>query len=280
MTARIYALGAGHLNARALVALASVTLACGTKATSDGSTGGGGGGGATSDSGGNVDAGGGSGGRGVDSAAPMDADAGRCDEIVNAAPASHDLEPIEPGVARNWWVVTSAGRVDGSVATFVPPASPPAPSATVMDGRAFLQMTGSGLGPLDYGVLGYSPQASILGGEPTDLSDGPGISFDAKGHHFWVVINTVDTVPRFCKCSGDDCFAGYRYEVPVTPNWATYTVTWDQFALPSYVAHRPSLDAMDIISISFGGINGDFDVSVDNVRIADVPNMDAGEGGQ
>jgi len=68
--------------------------------------------------------------------------------------------------------------------------------------------------------------------------------------------------------------------VPVTPNWATYTVMWNQLELPPYVVRRPSLDAMNIVSINFGGLGEDFDVSVDNIRIADVRNMDAGEGGQ
>jgi hypothetical protein len=150
------------------------------------------------------------------------------------------------------------------------------------DGRAFLHMTGAGLGPIDFGVLGFSPRPSAEGGEPTDLSDGPGLTFDAKGSNFWIVVNTVDVVPRFCKCSGTDCFIGYRYKLPVTTTWATYTVTWDQFELPAFVVNRPKLNASQVITISFGGIGDseDFDVSVDNLRLARNTPLDAGEGGQ
>jgi hypothetical protein len=262
----------------AFAALAAAMLACSVEANSGPSAVAGGGG-----AGGNIDASGsggqagGSGGRGLDASA--DAEARVCDEIINSAPAILDIEPIEPGIARNWWVVNSAGRVDGSVATFMPPASPPAPSATEMDGRAFLHAAGSGLGILDYGLLSYSPLPSALGGEPADFSDGRGLTFDAKGNHLWVVVHTVNTVPRFCICAGDDCFIGYLYEVPVTPNWATYTVTWEEFALPPYVVNRPSLNYSNIVSISFGGIGQDFDVSVDNLKIADRLVPDAGQDG-
>jgi len=93
-------------------------------------------------------------------------------------------------------------------------------------------------------------------------------------------VNTIDVVPRFCKCSGSDCFIGYRYKLPVTETWATYAVTWDQFELPAFVVNRPKLDASQVVAISFGGINADFDVSVDNLRLARGTPLDAGEGGQ
>jgi hypothetical protein len=213
--------------------------------------------------------------------ASSDADAASCDLTFATKPASFDLDLIEgSGPARLWWVVTSAAKSDASQLTFVPPASPPAPSPTMADGRTFLHMTGSGLGLVDYGVLGFSPRPSLAGGEPTDLSDGSGITFDAKGNNFSIVIHTVDTVPSFCKCAGGDCFIGYRYKLPVTATWATYTVTWDQFELPGFVVNRPNLDASHVITISFGGLGEDFDVSVDNLRLARSTHLDAGEGGQ
>jgi len=210
-----------------------------------------------------------------------DADGASCAMTSAARPNGFDLDLIEgSGPDRLWWVVTSAAPNDASQLTFVPHASPPAPSPTMADGRAFLHMTGSGLGLIDYGVLGFSPLPSLEGGEPTDLSNGPGITFDAKGNNFSILVNTVDTVPRFCKCSGADCFQGYRYKVPVTATWATYTVTWNQFELPGFVVNRPNFDANHIITISFGGLGEDFDVSLDNLRLARSTPLDAAEGGQ
>lgn len=118
----------------------------------------------------------------------------------------------------------------------------------------------------------------MAGGEPGDLSDTPGLTFDAKGKNAWIVINTVDIVPRFCKCSGTDCFIGYRYRLPVTETWATYTVTWDRFDLPPYVMNRPVFDAKNITTISFGGFGEDFVVFVDNLRLTRGANLDAGYG--
>ena len=79
---------------------------------------------------------------------------------------------------------------------------------------------------------------SLVGGDPTDLTDGSGLAFDAKGSNLSIAIQTADTVPRFCKCAGSDCFLGYRYKVAVTSTWATYVVTWDQFKLPSFVVQN------------------------------------------
>ncbi len=273
------------LTAHAMTAALVVTFACDSStieggspspdAAAGGSGGGGGNGGA---SGGGTDAA--TLDRFAGSDTSSDADSASCATTPSAAPATFDLDLIDgPGPARNWWVVTSAARSDAGPLTFVPPASPPAPSPTMADGRVFLQMTGSGLGLVDYGLLGFSARPSLEGGEPTDLSDGPGLTLDAKGTNFSITIQTVDTVPRFCKCSGNDCFAGYRYKLPVTATWAAFTVTWNQFELPSYVVNRPNLDASQIVSISFGGLGEDFDVSLDNLRLAQT-SLDAGDGGQ
>jgi hypothetical protein len=288
------------LAANALTALLVLTLACASSTPADespspgaaaGTAGGSGAGGANSGAGGAGGQMGGSPGTGgADAATPdrfagtdasSDADAASCAATSATKPGSFDLDLIDgPGPARSWWVVTSPVLGDASQLTFVPPASPPAPSPTMADGRVFLQMTGSGLGLVDYGVLSFSPRPSLDGGEPTDLSDGPGFTLDAKGVNLSITIQTVDTVPRFCKCSGADCFIGYRYKLPVTATWATYTVTWNQFELPTFVVNRPSFDPSHLVSISFGGLGEDFDVSLDNLRLARITPLDAGEGGQ
>ncbi len=141
-------------------------------------------------------------------------------------------------------------------------------------------MSGSGLGPSDYGVLTFSPRPSSTGGEPTDLSDGSGVTFDAKGSNGWIDVHTIDTDPPFCKCSGSDCYIGYRYRLPLTDTWATYIVSWEQLTLPMFVVDQQKLDPKNIVAINFGGIGETFDVSIDNIRVAhDVP-IDSGSGNQ
>jgi hypothetical protein len=143
-------------------------------------------------------------------------------------------------------------------------------------------MTGSGLvpgsgpGPIDYGILAFSPRPTLSGGDPTDLSDGPGLTFDAKGSNLTILVHTADTVPRFCKCAAKDCFQGYRYKVATTSTWATYTVTWDQLKLPSFVVNQVAFDTKNVVSISFGGLGEDFDVSIDNLKVASPVPVDGG----
>ncbi len=210
-----------------------------------------------------------------------DVDGSDCVDPVTAPPSTADLDPIEgKGPDWSWWVVTSAGRSDASTPTFVPAASPPAPTPTTAADRTFLQLSGYGLGVVDYGLLGFSPSPSVAGGEPTDLSGAPGLTFDAKGHDAWVIVNTADVVPRFCKCKGADCFVGYRYKLPITDGWASYSLTWEQLELPPYVVSRPAFDPKTVTTISFGKAgSGDFDVSIDNLRLTRAVELDAGEAG-
>jgi hypothetical protein len=196
-------------------------------------------------------------------------EATNCEPIVALPPGSATLDLIDGTRPDNsWWIVTSSSVRDSSTLVFSPPASPPAPTPTLADDRTFLHLTGSGLISTDYGVLGFSPRPSVAGGDPSDFSGATGITFDAKGSNVWVVINTADVDPRFCKCSGTDCFIGYRYNLPVTTSWATYTVTWDQFQLPSYVVNRPAFDPTTVVTVSFGGVGSDFEVSIDNLRLS------------
>jgi hypothetical protein len=260
-------------------------LACGSQDAS-GAGGGGsqnasgaaGGGGSQNASGADGSAGsgaldGGSGGGG------SNVDASNCEVPMTAEPASMDLDLIDgSGPAWNWWVVTSAGGADAAAPSFSPPASPPAPTPSTADGRTFLHMSGSGLGIIDYGLLAFAPRPSVSGGQPADLSGGRGLAFDAKGTNISISIQTADTVPQFCRCAGTDCFSGYRYKLPATATWTTFTVTWDQFKVPPYVVNLPSLDPRNIMTISFGGLGEDFDASVDNLRVASPAELEGGRG--
>jgi hypothetical protein len=202
------------------------------------------------------------------------ADGATCAPIVTAKLPTTVLDDIGPGPDSNWLIVTSSPSADGGAPTFVPPASASVPNPTTSDGRSFLQLTGSGLGAPDFGLLAFAPRPP--GADPTDFSDTPGLTFDAKGSNLTIQIETVDTDPRFCKCTGTDCFEGYRAHVALTSTWATYTVKWEEFKLPSLVVNQAPLDLKDVVSISFGGIAEDFDVAIDNLAIA--PSVDASAG--
>jgi hypothetical protein len=191
-------------------------------------------------------------------------------EPPSAKPAGDDLDLIEgTGPATSWWVVNYVSPNDMQPAppVFVPPKSPPLPTTTTADGRTFLQMKGTGLTPLDMGGLVLTLRPGTNGGGPVDLADGIGISFDAKGTNLWVQIDTIDTEPGFCRCAPSDCYGGYRVQVPVTADWAHYTVLWSELVQPSWVAKRVPLDAHNVVVVGFDGFSGDFDFAVDNVRL-------------
>jgi hypothetical protein len=238
---------------------------------SGGSTGTGGdstGSGGTTGSGGSTGSGGttGSGGGSTGACAP-----GVTQDTTPAVkPAGDDLDLIDMGDTK-WWVGASA------MGTYTPTKSPPAPMPTMDGTRTVFHMTGSGLGANDYGTLDFSPTPGMLGGEPTDMSAGTGITFDAKGDpkNFWVLVGTADTNGRFCKCAGAnfaDCYIGYRFQV-TTVNATDYTpvtVKWTDLALPTWVTRHPVFDATKVVSLSFGGIGtaATFDVSIDNLKLA------------
>jgi hypothetical protein len=204
-----------------------------------------------------------------------------CETSASMKPSSDDLDLID-GAGRDpqWWVVGYVDPRSNSKPVFVPAPSPPAPLPVTAEGRTFLRMSGTGLGTFDAGTLTFTPRPSIQGGEPSDLSSATGIVFEAEGSNLWVDVQTVDNRPAFCRCTQGDCYVGYRYQVPVTASWATYEVDWDQLELPAWIHRKPPLDTTNIVTISFGSFGGDFDVAVDNLRLAHRVPVEAGSDGE
>src|SRR5262249_51225447 len=96
----------------------------------------------------------------------------------------------------------------------------------------------------------------------------------AKGDpaNYWLLVSTVDTDGRFCRCELIDCYIGYRVRITnVSKNaWTPVTVKWSDLALPIWVSQHPPFNAGAVVAISVGGIGTaySFDVAIDNLRLA------------